>query len=93
MKLKRMGEILDPDSDPFSVLIFYSIKLLHFSPCNTLLHLFLTFKMLNIFFMQNRFISISCIPIKSFMIFGDDLYVVLVKKRYYKHPLVIVHVT
>ena len=32
-------------------------------------------------FLQNRFISISCITVKSFINFGGDLEVVLVKKK------------
>jgi hypothetical protein len=37
--------------------------------------------MVHMWYLQNEFISISCITVKRLMNFGGDLEVVLVKKR------------
>jgi hypothetical protein len=42
-------------------------------------------------FLQNGFISISCITVKSFINFRDNLEVVLVKKKRGEKPQVTVH--
>ena len=44
-------------------------------------------------FLQNRFISVSCITVKSFINFGGDVEVVLVKEREVKnHKLLFMRV-